>query len=207
MCSAFVKALTVLNRAGAEASRARPRLFLLPPCGSDGRHTRRLPFVRRGTEWRCSEDAPFDGGAPLLARFASRDSVPVASANLELVRSLYGAWGRGDRSAIEWAHPQIEFVIADGPAPGSWTGRAGLAEGFRDLVSAWDEYLELDGERVLVLDHFSGRGRSSGLEVRQMRTEKAVLFHFRGSKVTRVVVYWDRERALADLGLAPQAGS
>ena len=138
----------------------------------------------------------------------------MASANLELVRSLYGAWGRGERSAIEWAHPEIEFVIADGPAPGSWTGRAGLAEGFRDLVSAWeewrpqaDEYLELDGERVLVLDHFSGRGKTSGLEVRQMRTEGAVLFHFRGGKVTTVVVYWDRERALADLGLAPQAGS
>ena len=89
-----------------------------------------------------------------------------------------------------------------------------LAEGSRDLVSAreeWrpqaDEYLELDGERVLVLDHFRGRGKTSGLEVRQMRTEGAALFHLRGGKVTRVVVYWDRERALADVGLDPQAGS
>jgi ketosteroid isomerase-like protein len=29
----------------------------------------------------------------------------------------------------------------------------------------------------------------------------ANLFHFRGGKVTRLVVYWDRERAFVDLGL------
>jgi hypothetical protein len=39
-----------------------------------------------------------------------------------------------------------------------------MAEGMRDFLSAWDEwrveveeYCELDGERVLVLFHFSAR--------------------------------------------------
>jgi ketosteroid isomerase-like protein len=40
-----------------------------------------------------------------------------------------------------------------------------------------------------------------------MRAEAANLFHVRGGKVTRLVFYFDRERALADLGLAPEAGS
>jgi ketosteroid isomerase-like protein len=124
------------------------------------------------------------------------DTWLMPSANLDLVRSLYAAWERGDRSSIEWAHPEIEFVIADGPAPGRWIGVAGMAEGFRDLLSGWeewrpqaDEYRELDAERILVLDHFSGRGKTSGLEVRQMRTAGVALFHVRGGKVTRLVVY------------------
>jgi hypothetical protein len=70
-----------------------------------------------------------------------------------------------------------------------------------------DEYRELDHDRVLVLVHFSGRGKSSGLEARQFTTTKggANLLNLRGGKVTRFVIYWDRERALADLGLGSEA--
>jgi hypothetical protein len=53
---------------------------------------------------------------------------------------LYAAWARGDRSSIEWAHPEIEFVIADGPAPGRWTGMTGMAKGFRELIGGWEEW-------------------------------------------------------------------
>ena len=77
------------------------------------------------------------------------------SATLDLVRSIFAAWERGDYGSAEWAHPGIEFVIADGPSPGRWTGLAGMAEGFRDLANAWeqyrvraDEYQELDDERL-----------------------------------------------------------
>ena len=83
-----------------------------------------------------------------------------------------------------------------------------MAEGQRDFLRAWegfrsvaDEYRELDDHRVLVLDHLSGRGKTSGVEVGQMRTDTASLFHVRGGKVTRLVAYLDRDRALADLGL------
>jgi ketosteroid isomerase-like protein len=134
----------------------------------------------------------------------------VASANLDLVRSIYAAWERGDYNSAEWAHPEIEFVVADGPAPGSWTGLAGMAEGWRGFMSAWeeirtevDEYRELDAERVLVLQHFSARGKTSGLEVGPPLTKAVNLFHLRGGKVTMLVCYMDRERALANLGLAP----
>jgi ketosteroid isomerase-like protein len=132
----------------------------------------------------------------------------MASANLDLVRSIYATWERGDFSSAEWAHPEIEYVQAEGPAPGVWTGLAGMAEGSRDFLSTWeefrieaDEYRELDGERVLVLQHHSGRGKTSGLEVGHVRAEGASLFHVSGGKVTRLVGYFDRERALADLGL------
>ena len=132
----------------------------------------------------------------------------TTSANLDLVRSIYADWERGDRSSVEWAHPEIELVIADGPSPASATGLAGMAEAARDFVSAWEdlrteaeEYRELDNESVLVLIRATGRAKTSGLELGQMGSKGAVLFHLRGGKVTRLVSYMDRENALADLGL------
>ncbi|HMG59227.1 MAG TPA: hypothetical protein VK583_05830 [Burkholderiales bacterium] len=85
---------------------------------------------------------------------------------------------------------------------------AGLNDGWRDFLNAWeeyrtsvDEYRELDGERVLGLAHFSARGKASSLEIDQRLTRAAILFHLDGGKVSRLVVYLDRERAFADLGL------
>jgi ketosteroid isomerase-like protein len=135
------------------------------------------------------------------------------SENLDLVRSIYTAWEGGDYSAAQWAHPEIEFVISDGPAPGSWTGRRGMAEAWRGILSAWEdyrhyaaEYRELDEERVLVLIQASaGRGKTSGLElaeVSQMASTGANVFHIRNGKVTRLVLYFEGDRALTDLGLA-----
>lgn len=63
-----------------------------------------------------------------------------------------------------------------------------------------EEYRELDDEHVLVFHSWSGRGRSSGLELGQMRAKAATLFQVRGGKVSRLVLYFDRERAVADLG-------
>jgi ketosteroid isomerase-like protein len=128
------------------------------------------------------------------------------SENLDLVRSILADWERGDFSSAEWAHRDVECVFVGGPDPGSWTGLNGMAEGMRSWISAWsdfrvqaDEYRELDGERVLVLAHTTARGKASGVEVGHMR---ANLFHVRDGKVSRVVIYLDRERAFADLGLA-----
>jgi ketosteroid isomerase-like protein len=130
------------------------------------------------------------------------------SENLDLVRSIYADRGRGDFSSVAWAHPVIEYVQADGPAPGRWSGLPGLAYGARELMNAWDEghieadeYRALDAERVLVLDRGTGRGKRSGLEVGQLRTHGATVFYVRDGKVTRLVAYWDRDSALADLGL------
>jgi ketosteroid isomerase-like protein len=137
----------------------------------------------------------------------------MPAANLDLVRSIYAPWERGDFSIAEWADPEIEFVLADGPAPDSTRGLAGMATSIREVLSVWedvrivaDEYRELDDERVLVLAHRSGRGKGSGVQLGGLLTKGLFLFHIRGGKVTRLVFYWDRERGLADLGLAPHTG-
>ena len=85
---------------------------------------------------------------------------------------------------------------------------AGLRERMHEFLSTWDElhveaseYRELDDDRVLVLTRSGGRGKASGLDIGQMRANTADILHVRDGKVTRLVSYWDRELALADVGL------
>jgi ketosteroid isomerase-like protein len=132
----------------------------------------------------------------------------MASENVELVRSIRMAAERGDFNLAEWAHPEIEFVIADGPDPGTYKGRVEMERAMRDWLSTWEEYRfkteeyrELDDERVLAITISSGRGKSSGARVGQTYTRGANLVHVRGGKVTRLVSYWKLDNALADLGL------
>jgi ketosteroid isomerase-like protein len=128
------------------------------------------------------------------------------SKNLDLVRTIYA--GRGHDDFAMWAHPDIEVISVDGPQPGTWEGVDGLAEAVQSLRDAWDdfraepeEFRDLGDGRVLVLIQRSGRGRASGLELRELRTQGAAVFHVHDGKVTRVDNYFDRARALADLGL------
>ena len=129
----------------------------------------------------------------------------MSSANLDLVRSIYAAWERGDYSSVAWADPEIEFFSADGPDPGRWSGVASMAEVNRDFLSGWhdwrleaEDFRELDNELVLVFTRRGGRGKRSGMDVSE---PAANLFHLRGGRVTKLVFYWERNRALADLGL------
>ena len=127
---------------------------------------------------------------------------------------MYADWERGDFSSVEWAHPEIEFVLADGPTAGTAIGLDQMAKAWGDALSAWEdlraepeEYRELDDERVLVPTQNSGRGKTSGVDLGQMRTRGVNLFHVRDGKVTKSVIYFDRDRAYADLGVAPEGGS
>ena len=131
--------------------------------------------------------------------------------NLELVYSILAKWERGDFRWIDWADPRIEYVIADDPGSQVEWGVTAMARKWREFLTAWDdyrveadEYRELDEERVLVALTAQGRGKASGLDIGATgaRRRSATLFHLRAGKVTRLVPYFDRARALADVGLA-----
>jgi ketosteroid isomerase-like protein len=132
----------------------------------------------------------------------------MSQENVKIVRSLYADWERGDYGSGDWADPEIEWAIADGPAPGSWKGIPGMVQGWRQFLSAWDDwhseahgYRDIDDERVLVLVGMSGRGKASGLEAGRMGAKAAHLLHLKDGKVTKSVIYFDRRRALEEVGL------
>jgi ketosteroid isomerase-like protein len=132
-----------------------------------------------------------------------------ASANLGLVRSIYAEWERGEFGSAEWAHPQIEWTYVDGPSPGTWYGRSGLIEGRREWFSAWqdlrtvgEDFIEVDAQRVAVLVRFGGQGKTSGLDLTRMGGKGLHVWHVSAGQVSRLTMYFDRDRALADLGLA-----
>jgi ketosteroid isomerase-like protein len=128
------------------------------------------------------------------------------SENLDLVRSIYADWERGDYfGRSDWAHPDMDWVFADGPAPASGVGFDAAAEQWRDWLDAWEllgveakEERELDQGRVLVVIEQNVRGKASGVAARSVG---ASVFTVRDGKVTRMVHYSDRQLALADLGL------
>jgi len=132
------------------------------------------------------------------------------SENLELVHSILAEWERGNFRSIEWADPEIEYAIVDEPGSQLGLGVAAMTRTWREFLTAWDdyrveahEYRELDEERVLVALRAQGRGKASGLDIGAAGGGRgsANVFHVRDGRVTRLVSYFDRDRALADVGL------
>jgi hypothetical protein len=130
----------------------------------------------------------------------------TASANLDLVRSIYATWERGDFRSAKWAHPDIVFETTGFDATRS-IGVASMADRWREWISAWedyrveaDEFRELDAGRVLVHMRHGGRGKLSGVGIEDLKPG-ANVFDIRQGTVVRLALYWDREDALTDLDL------
>src|SRR5436190_527933 len=126
-------------------------------------------------------------------RPSSRREQSMPAADRRAARGAGGGRGPGGRG---------------GGAPGaggegrcSGKGMASFSAAWRDFLAAWGEYRvtadelrALDAERILVLLTNTARGRASGL-VAQSGTKGANVFYIRDGKVTKLMIYWDRDRA------------
>jgi ketosteroid isomerase-like protein len=129
----------------------------------------------------------------------------MPSENADAVRQLYeDGWTKGDFSARSdlW-DPDIECVVGMGSEfldfTGSTVGVEAMAEMWRKQLQAWEDYNtgEIEelidaGNTITVISSHWGRGKQSGVEVRNQR---AATFTFRDGKVVRLVLT-SRERAI-----------
>jgi ketosteroid isomerase-like protein len=132
----------------------------------------------------------------------------MAPSNIDLIRPIYDDWGRG--------HWRTRFEVYDAEMEWGWSSEfLGLAGVFRDVrdpnprlkawLSGWefwraeaDEFVEL-GDHVVVLATYHGRGKGSGVEIRQLG---AHVFKLRDGKVIRLEIFASREKAIASVQAA-----
>ena len=88
--------------------------------------------------------------------------------------------------------------------PATYDGHDGLRRAIRQIWEAWEDFREEDarlidvGERVLVCQTITGRGRASGVEV---RAPGALLWTVRDDQIVRVEAFFDQAEALKAVGL------
>jgi ketosteroid isomerase-like protein len=135
----------------------------------------------------------------------------MASRNVDLIRPIYDDWGRGNwRPAYHVYDEHMEWGWS-----GEFLGLAGVHEDRRDpnpRLRTWlrewecwraeaEEFLEF-GDYVVVLATYYGRGKGSGVEIRQ---QGAHVFKLRDGKVIRLEIFASREKAIASVQAAAAA--
>jgi ketosteroid isomerase-like protein len=136
----------------------------------------------------------------------------MSEADVEIIRRLYEGFAHGDFGATpEVWHPEIRSGRVMGGSglegaglSGEWEGLEGLAtnawlwlEAWADLQVEACEFIDT-GEKIVVLTHQRGVGRSSGAPLDR---EMADVYEVRDGKITAAHFYWNRADALAAAGI------
>jgi ketosteroid isomerase-like protein len=127
----------------------------------------------------------------------------MASSDVEIVRSAFDAFARGDLEGA-LAYCDAEIVVSDPGRTGTtFRGPAGVRRFWEEWLENWQEYRvepqefsEAGGE-ILVHTAQSGRGKLSGIEVEQ---DLFQVFRVRDGKIVEYRIYADRDAALGSFG-------
>jgi ketosteroid isomerase-like protein len=132
----------------------------------------------------------------------------MSEENVEVVREMYERREGGDMRVGEFVDPEIEFVRIGSELPdfaGEWHGTDGLRQATAEYLNVWDDYrFEVErvidlGDRVLVLERHTARGKRSGASISQ---QVGTLFTLRDGLIVRWEYYWERAEALEAAGIS-----
>ena len=127
----------------------------------------------------------------------------MAPSNIEIVRAAFDAFARGDLAAVlDVCDPGI--VVRDPERTGAtFEGTDGLRRFWEEWLENWQGYrvepieFEQQGDEVLVHAEQIGRGKLSGVEIRQ---DLFNVLRLRDGKVVEYRLYAGRDAAIASLG-------
>jgi ketosteroid isomerase-like protein len=126
----------------------------------------------------------------------------MSQENVEIVRSAFDAWDRGDTDAILAVCDENILIVQAAELPGvpeRQTGHEGVLEAFALWPGYWDDYwIEIArthdlGEQVVVTTEQGGRSKETGIEVSAQFT---FLFTFRDRKITEWRIFVRESEAL-----------
>ena len=130
----------------------------------------------------------------------------MSQENVEIVRRFFEVQG-DPGEMLECFDPDV--VVANfesAPDNETYVGHDGLRAWSRDVWSAigvfrleLDEIIDVDEERVVIVNRLCGTGRTSGLPV---EIPMAGVLTFGGNKIVAWQAYETREKALEDVGLS-----
>ena len=125
----------------------------------------------------------------------------------DIVRGIYSEWQRGNFADVHFYDPEVVFesVMPDSSERVVAHGPEGVEAFMREFLSQWRDYRISGGDfrqigtkTVLVEGHQSGTGRRSGVAV---ESPLHSVWTFRDGKVVRLIIEFDRAKALTAAGL------
>ena len=132
----------------------------------------------------------------------------MSQQNVEVVRDSWTALAAGGLDAMaQFWDPEINWrAIEDAPDDvGEMLGLDAARryvqdwlDMFEDIVNVPQELIDVGNDRVIAVQHVTGRARLSGVET---ELRYAVVYTLREGKIVRVREYRDREQALEAVGL------
>ena len=123
--------------------------------------------------------------------------------NLDLVRSLYAAFARGEFPASLVAADAVYVNPAEAVEPGVREGISAFQSAVEKVFEAWEtwhmepEQLTAVGDQVAVVVRYRARGRTSGVE---LDGRESALLTLRDGKVVRYEWFHDPGDALGASG-------
>lgn len=125
----------------------------------------------------------------------------MSQENVEVVRRLFAALKRVELEALlQLFDPDVEWSTTEG----TFHGIEGVGTHWSEWIELWEEhrvepeeFTECD-RGVLVTVHLTGRGAGSGMKIDQRFFQ---VYTVHEGKISRMVEFVDRSRALEEAGL------